>query len=271
MANRVGKPRQAPRSLPAKIATIGDNSKHREEEERIQLISFIAKATQTAAAIEVVRAPFDAAKKAHNQVFSLAKAANPEFTRKYIEKKMEEMSRAPGENARIKAMEARHDRWLGILSPEQQQMHLEPGTPQEARDEVDWEARGYSAGLRGMEAKLPEGIPPRMDQPFMKGHGIGYAEYMKALEASVPGANRIREQAAADFAKDEPDIDVEKAARKLKKDPQFMARGAPVSPAPMSNSESTSLSATSSDDGFEATEEELAAQAGRPVHDEEVV
>lgn len=258
MAPRV--PR-SPRQPAQPAATIGDNSKYREEEERVQLISFIAKATQTAAAVEEHRAPFDAAKKAHTQVFHLAKAANPEFTREYLLKKMKEMNRSPQENAEKKAMEARHDRWLGILTPEQQKMHLEPGTPQEAKDEVDWQSRGYSSGLRGLEPKLPEGIPPRMDQPFMKGHGIGYAEYRAALEANVPGGKRLREQAAEEFKSDNPEVDLDKAARDLKKS-GFMNR----EPIPeIVDEDPLGVNA-----GFEATEEELAAQAGRPDHAEVV-
>lgn len=260
--------RQTPKPPP----TIGDNSQYREEEERIQLISFLAKATKTAAEIEVARAPFDQAKKAHNQVFSLAKAANPEFTRKYLEKKMEEMNRSAGENARLKAMEARHDRWLGILTPEQLKLHTEGNTPREAMDEMDWQGRGYSAGLRGMSPTLPDGIPPRMDQPFMKGHGIGYAEYQQALEANVPGAHRLREQAAVDFKDDNPEVDVAAAARKLKNDPQFMARGAPE-PVPLDTKAEAlvkDVQPLTDEEDFEASEEELAAQAGHPDHSEEV-
>lgn len=289
MAPRVPRtPRHAPKPPPIGPGTprpaVAHDNLHGEEEERVQLISFIAKATQTGTARDAAKVPFDAATKAHNQVFSLAKAANPTFTRKYLEKKMEEMNRSPEENARAKTMEARHDRWLGILTPEQQKMHLEPGTPQEAKDEVDWEARGYSVGLRGLEPKLPEGIPPRMDQPFMKGHGIGYEQYQAALKVNVPGARRLREEAAADFAKDNPDVDLDAAAKKLAKDPKFMARGAPEGESPGSTatassepaseqpptSTSDASTATSGgasqsgpDEGFEATAEELAAQPGR--------
>lgn len=247
------KPRQAPVRTPGQPAPVGDNSAYREEEERVQLISFLAKATQTKTAVAAAKAPYDAATKAHNQVFALARAANPEFIRKYLEKKMEEMDRAPAENARQKAMERRHDRWLGILTDEQQKMHLEPGTPQEAKDEVDWEARGYATGLRGMEAKLPEGIPPRMDQFFLKGHGIGYAASTAALEANAPKplGSSVREQAAADFAADEPEVDIDKAARALKNS-DFMD------------------TTPKSDEPFEMTEEERAAQAGRPSSEEVV-
>lgn len=253
MASRVPqRPRQAPRSQSEATATIGDNSQHREEEERVQLISFIAKATQTLAERDVAQVPFDNAKKAHNRIFSLAKAANPIFTRKYLEKKMEEMNRSPSENAEAKAMESRHDRWLGILTPEQQKMFTEPGTPQEARDEYDWEARGYSMGLRGQGPTLPEGIPPRMDQPFLKGHGVGYAEYRKALEANVPGKPRLAQQAEADYAEDNPEVDVEAAARRLKGS-GFMV---------------TDATDESLDEPFEASEAELAAQVTRPDRSE---
>lgn len=224
-------PKSAPRSAASTAAEAGygHNSEAMEEAERVQLISFVAKATRTGGEVADARAPYDAAKKSHNQVFALARAANPDWTRKYIEKKMEEMARSPAENVRIKAMETRHDRWLGILTPEQQKMHLEPNTPQETRDEVDWESRGYSVGLRGMDPKLPEGIPPRMDQPFLKGHEVGYGQYMAAMQANVPGANRlsVAAQAAADFTEDEPEVDIAAEARKLKNNPEFMARGEP--------------------------------------------
>lgn len=259
--------RQAPKPDPAPV---GHNSEMAEEAERIQLISFVAKATKTLAERDIAQIPYDNAKKAHNQVFSLAKAANPEWTRKYLEKKMDQMNRSPGENARFHAMESKHDRWLGILTPEQLKMHLEGNTPRETMDEMDWQGRGYSTGLRGMAPELPEGIPPRMDQPFMKGHGIGYAEYMAALEANVPGKSRLAQKAEADFVADNPEVDVAAAARKLKNDPKFMARGEPED---IGNEIGNETPSTEGKDigNFEATPEELAAQAGRPDRSEEVV
>ncbi len=270
MAARIGsKPRQAPKpSAPRQApATIGDNSAYREEEERVQLISFIAKATQTASGVEAARVPFDAAKKAHNQVFALAKAANPSFTRKYLEKKMEQMNQAPAENARQAVMEARHDRWLGIITPEQMKLHTENNTPQESKDELDWQARGYSQGLRGLGSNLPDGIPPRMDQPFLKGHSTGYSEYVETLKANAPKQMDVRGQAAADFKEDNPEVDVDKAAKKLKGS-KFMERGKEVELVDPGSGAPAVEVVKDPDDGFEATPEELAAQVTRPVRDD---
>lgn len=248
-------------------AEAGDNSAAMEEAERVQLISFIGRATTAAGEVTKTKAPYDAAKKGLNQVFTLARAANPEFTRKYLEKKMDEMNRMPGENARLKAMESRHDKWLGILTPEQQKMHLEPGTPVEVKDEMDWRMRGYSQGLQGRKAKLPEGIPPRMDQPFLAGHGDGFAVYTEALNGqSRQPSKPVGEQAEEDFKADNPEVDVDAEARRLAKDPAFMARGAGeiVDGNPLgAEAQGQVPTQPAAEAPFEATPEELAAQKPR--------
>lgn len=65
-------------------------------------------------------------------------------------------------------------------------------TPQEAKDEIFWKAAGYRAGLRGIGAQLPEGIPPRMDQPYLDGYYKGQEENIMLLAKGREVSNRLR-------------------------------------------------------------------------------
>jgi hypothetical protein len=243
--------------MPSTPAPIGDNSRHGEEEERVQLISFVSKLSQAEELIEQAKAPLKAAQKARSQIVGLAKAAG--FTAKELERRMEEMNNPARDNPDRIARETRHRRWLGIIQPEQAEMQLGDKVPQEAKDEAHWKAEGYKAGLRQKSSTPPTECAERFVQAFMKEHERGLKE---VLEANVPGGQRLRDQAAADFKEDNPEVDVEKAARKLKNDPKFMARGEPEAEAPASIPEGESTK-TGPDEGFEATPEELAAQTGR--------
>jgi hypothetical protein len=92
----------------------------------------------------------------------------------------------------------------------------------------------------------------------MQEHEKGLLEVLRA-NAPKPTPLSPAEQAKADFAADNPEIDVDKAAKALKNDPKFMDRSAPPeAPAP-----DESPVANDPDEGFEATEEELSAQIGR--------
>lgn len=204
----------------------GHNSKQAEEAERVQLLSVIAQVQRANEAVEAAKAPFDAAKKSRTTIFRLAKAAG--FTRAEIEKRMEEME-SPSTDMAIQAeREARHRRWLGILTPEQIKAFTDEGTPQEARDGVYFNGEGHKAGLRGLEAKPPKEVPERFVQEWMRGHESGTKTSLEAIAAIAPkltgGAQAVREQAKADFAADngvDPEIpsvpdpaEVDKAAKK---------------------------------------------------------
>ena len=265
MAAKIGgtrRPRQAPKPVTnaaPRAGVIGDNSGDKEETERVQLISFISRIEAAKIEVEKTKGPYEAAKKALNSIKKLAHAAD--FTSEELERRAREMAMTPAEKVKLVARENRHRRWLKVIDDDQTKLHLEPGAPIEARDEMDWQSRGYSIGLRGLRAEKPQGMPPRMDQPFLRGHEAGWKDYMAALEANAPKKLEVRDQAAKDFAEDNPEVDIAKAARKLKNDPAFMDRAAPE--------EDTA----NNDDGFKATPEELAAQQGRraPEEPEEVV
>lgn len=261
--------RQAPRGAAApRTGEIGDNSLAVEEADRIQLISIVSKLSAADDAIELARAPLKAAQDNRKTIIGLGKAAG--FSAGELKARLEEMKTPTREMAQRAAREHTHRRWLGILDADQSKLMLGDESPQEAKDEAHWGGEGYKAGLRQMAATPPTEVPERFVQAYMKAHERGLNE---VLAANVPGKSRLAQKAEADYAADNPEVDVAAAARKLKNDPQFMARGAPEpdSPAPTSSSESTTPSDTSSNDGFEATPDELAAQAGRPDRSEEVV
>lgn len=69
---------------------------------------------------------------------------------------------------------------LGV--PFQQEL-LDDGDklPDEAKDELFWEAEGYLLGRRGAEPELPEGVSPRFLQPLMNGWHEGQEATGKML------------------------------------------------------------------------------------------
>lgn len=262
MAAKIGgrqKPRQVPKPssiTPPRVGGMGDNSGDLEEAERVQLISFIARIEGAEVEVDKAKAPYDAARKTLNSIKKLAHAAG--FSSEEIKRRRAEMDMTPSEKVAFVARETKHRRWLRVIDDDQMKMHLEPGAPIEARDEMDWQARGYSAGLRGLPSTLPEGIPPRMDQPFLKGHETGWRDYMAALEANAPKQKpSVREQAAADYAADNPEAPTIADQRLADKREERAAK------------EALENMGTTDDDGFEATPEELAQQQGRRISDED--
>lgn len=281
MAPRVPRtPRQAPQGAAApRTGQIGDNSAAVEEADRIQMISIVSKLSAAEDAIEAARLPLKAAQDQRKTIIGLGKAAG--FTAGELKARLEEMKVPTREMAEKAAREHKHRRWLGILDADQAKLMLGPEAPQEAKDEAHFSGEGYKAGLRQMAATPPTEVPERFVQAYMKAHERGLKE---VLTANVPGGHRLRAQAEADFKADNPEVDVAAAAKKLAKDPAFMARSAPegeslgstatASSEPTSEPKPTSTSDASTGtsgggsqsgpgDGFEATPEELAAQPGR--------
>lgn len=222
---------------------IGDNSAGVEEAERVQLISIVTKVAKHNEEVEAAKVVFDAAKKARTSTFNIAKGAG--FSRQEIEGRMEEMNRPTHENVAMEQRVAKHRRWLGIITPEQREMHLSDATPQPAKTLMDRQSDGYKVGLVAGLRKAPPGATGEDEQAWLQGYDSGKKDGHDAIAANLKPS--VREQAAADFAADN-DMDeeaIKKAARKLKNDPKFMDRSVP-------------------DDGFEATPEELEAQKARP-------
>jgi hypothetical protein len=248
VARRLARQPEAP-------APIGDNSQAVEEANRVQLISIVSKLSTADEAIEAARGPLQAAQKARKSVIGLGKAAG--FTAKELEARLSEMRLPTREMAEIAQREHKHRRWLGILDDEQAELILGDSAPQEAKDEAHWAGEGLKAGLRQLSPNPPTECPERFVQAYMHAHERGLKE---VLTANAPKQMPVREQAAADFKADNPDAP-EPGSPEAKKAEREALRRAKESLAAM----------TPVDDGFELSPEELAAQAGRPSNEEEVV
>ena len=242
--------RQAPKGAAApRTGEIGDNSAAVEEADRIQLISIVSKLSAAEDAIEVARAPLKAAQDHRKTIIGLGKAAG--FSAGELKARLEEMKTPSREMAQRAAREHTHRRWLGILDADQSKLMLGDEAPMEAKDEAHWKAEGYKAGLRQMAPTPPTEVPERFVQAYMHEHERGLNE---VLAANIPGKSRLAQQAEADYAADNPEVDVDAAARKLRNS-DFMV---------------TDATDEGLDEPFEASEAELAAQAGRPDRSEVV-
>lgn len=263
-------------TAPPREAKIGDNGG--EEYERIQLISIVNQLDQANSAIEVAKAPYDAAKKARSRIIGAGKAAG--FSAKELERRLEEMKGTTRENAELAARERRHRRWLGIIDADQEKLQLGNQTPQSAKDEAHWEAEGYKAGLRFHKPVAPPGITGLDLQAWLRGHENGWESATEATAANAPKALTVREQAAKDFKDDNPEApepgspEAKKAERdaiaKAKASLEAMNGGdASVEGADGQDALPSASGTAGPDDGFEMTAEELAAQAGRRKPEEE--
>lgn len=246
----------------------GDNSL--EEAERIQLISFVSRLTAADGEIAAAQAPLKNAQAQRKQVVNLAKAAG--FTAEELKARMKEMNDPARDNPQKIARETRHRRWLGIIRPEDDQGRLDLA-PAEVQDEAHWAGEGYKAGLRQMERKPPPECAERFVQPWLARYDLGLKE---VLTANAPKSmTAVRDRAAADFKDDNPEVDVEAAARRLRNDPKFMARGADTeegakageggenAAAPEASVDTAGDKPAGAEEPFEATEEELQGQAPR--------
>jgi hypothetical protein len=102
-------------------------------------------------------------------------------------------------------------------------------------DEIAAEAEGYRAGRRADDPSPPKHIAGIMQPAWMRGwhkgqeeNGLRLARAAEVLKARDAPPATVGEQASGDFAEDNPEIDVDAAARKLKNDPAFMDRSAPA-------------------------------------------
>lgn len=255
--------KSVPASTPAPNprAVIGDN--HGEEAERVQLISIVSKLSQADTAVEAAQVPLKAARAARSKIIGLGKAAG--FTAKELEKRLDEMRMSTREMAALEVREHKHRRWLGSVEDKQAELILGDKVPAEAKDEAHWLGEGFKAGRRQLERRPADECPERFVQGWLGEYDRGL---MGVLEANAPKKlTPVGEKAAADFANDNPDLDIKKAAAKLKSDAAFMDRTAPpehdVATAPDGTTETDVEVSQEGDAPFEATEDELAAQSTR--------
>lgn len=262
MAKRL--PRNAAPQQPP--AGIGDNSAAVEEADRIQLISIVSKLSAADEAIEVARAPLKAAQAQRKTIIGLGKAAG--FTAHELEARLAEMKRPTREMAEVVQRESKHRRWLGITDAEQSELMLGEKVPQDDKDEAHWSGEGLKAGLRQLSNTAPTECPERFVQAYMKAHERGLIEVTAANAPKPKGmtAQQVAEQAARDFKADHPDLPEPGSPAAKKAERESVARAtaalAKIQPVPEIVDEDP-LGVNGPDDGFELSEEELAAQKPR--------
>jgi hypothetical protein len=155
----------------------------RTEQEHSDLLTYhLTLIRKEMAAVETAKGPVDEAKaelSAANE--GLTKAFNAAkgdlgrgYTREYLQSLIVDGKKRITELVEFEKMRARDKAAISQpvfgLQPE-----LFPGeeTPQEAKDELAWEAEGYQRGLRGDLEELQDGDPPRFHQAIMRGYEQG--------------------------------------------------------------------------------------------------
>jgi hypothetical protein len=166
------------------------------------------------------------ARAARKRIVGLGHAAG--FSAAELKARLEEMREDPREQEERLEREAKHRRWLGIIRPDQPKLGLGGEAPEEIRDEAYWKARGFLAGLRRLAATPPDGIPERFVQAWLAERARGAAE----VPADHGEPETVAQQAAREFAEDNPDAVLERGA-------------------------------SEPDEAFEATEDELQQQGAR--------
>lgn len=138
--------------------------------EEAQLISFISKLRVQQVQVDEAKAALDVEKDALNEIFGLAKAAK--FSRKELTELLAD-SKVRGLRKDLEEAEQRRLRfrkWLGLPAGDSGKQET---MPLEAKDEIAWEADGYSAGVRGDPAVLPSDIPTRFGPAWLRGRENG--------------------------------------------------------------------------------------------------
>lgn len=256
----------APKHIDQAPAGEGHNSAALEEANRVQLISLVSRLSAAEGPIELAAANLKAARKERSKIIGLAKAAG--FPAWEVEARLAEMKRPTREMAEIAVRETKQRKWLGILDDEQTELMLGDKVPPDAKDEAHWAGEGYKAGLRQMSNTPPPECPQMHTQAYMKAHERGLKE---VLTANVPGGARlsVRDQAAKDFAEDNPEPGTPEAKAAERK---AIARakesleklGGTEEQVAAAQEASRKLAADTIEEPFEMTEEERAAQALRP-------
>jgi len=231
------------------------------DEHRALLNHHMSKIRAAHQAVDLARAPYDAARDNLTATIDDARAdlGKKQYTRKRLLGYLEDLG-ARLRNLLAEEEQRYRDRVdLGLpVHGEQLGLALgDPNIPEEAKDELAWEAEGFLLGRQGKINVIPDGCPPRFHQTVMaaarKGQELTQAEFVKAQEV-ING--RGQPQAGAEpkdlngAAEPEPGTPEAKAKERksVAKAKESLAKLGGDAPA---------------GDGFEATGAELSAQGPR--------
>ncbi len=223
-----------------RVLTPGDNKKAAEAAEEAQLLSYLAVLRKQAKTVEDAKTVLDAAKEEMNATFGTAKNAG--FQRKELTELLAD-TKVKGQRKNIEEAERRRNRfrrYCGLpVGDSETQQDLESRLPETKKDEFDWEADGYRAGVAGDEpTPTKDCVKAGFDQAWLKGYHNGQARNAWALSAS----------------------------KGLAPMPSVPPAASTAPAAPATTGEVIDLAAEKDvlrPDDFEASEDELAAQVGR--------
>lgn len=273
-------PRGGKTPPPPKDAKPGDNAAAMLRAEEAQFLSFLARIRPKLAEKAIIKTQLDEKAAEITEIFRLAKAAG--FERKELQGILDDLGAKKANHPEKEARRVRFRRWVGL--PVGESDELKASTPDEVKDAMWWEAEGYRAGIRADEPKPPEGCSPRMDQAWMKGYHNGQTRNAWALSEANPtlsAGGGVRERAAEDFAADNPALPEGAAPpdwTEFADDPAAWTPdqqaafdnwydAMPEGVAPLLSHPGVKAAwakAVAAEEPFEASDDELAAQAGRP-------
>lgn len=230
------------------------------EEHRALLNHHMAKIREASAAVDVAKAPFEAARDALTGTIDQARAdlGKKAYTRKRLMSYLEDLSSRLRNLLHEEEQRYRDRQDLGLPVFGEQQSLAFGGeeTPQEARDELAWEAEGFLFGRAARSREAPEGCPARFVPAFLKGFDLGQAENGRLFIQ----ANEIKKRLAEPAADQKP-VDLNGDAEPEQGTPEAVA--AERKSVRKARASLEKLSGKTEADDFEASEDELAKQRPR--------
>lgn len=228
------------------------------EEHRQLLTHHMSKLRAKQAEINDLRAPLKDAQEEFTALVNEMKAdLGKGYTRKYIVGLLEDASTRLRNLLEEEERRARDREALGLpvfgIQADLFATAASTTTPDEAKDEVFYEAEGFMRGRNGLLQEVPDGTPPRFHQAVMRGFQKGQE---LTQEDFVAGAKLREAQAEPDAGAEAKDLDAPEPGTAE----AHAAQDASVRRA------KKSLAAMGQGNGAErsgATEPELAAQKGR--------
>lgn len=227
------------------------------EEHRQLLTHHMAKLRGKKAEIDELRAPLKDAQEEFTALINEMKAdLGKGYTRKYITSLLEDTTTRLRNLLQEEERRARDREALGLPVFGVQTDLFGEGParmPEEARDELYYEAEGYIRGRNGALEQIPEGTPTRFHQAVLR----GYEKGQQATQEDFLAAQELKQRQANPDAGEEPK-DLNEAAEP---EPSVAEERAAERKAVRRAKES--LEKIGAADEFEASAEELAQQKPR--------
>lgn len=174
------------------------------EEHRQLLVYHMDKLREGVRSCDKLREPLKAAQEDLTARFNEAKAdLGKGYSRKYLTVLLEDVTAQMRDQVSEEARRAEDRATLGLpVFGKQMDLFGEGAArmPQEAQDEMFWEAEGYKRGRNGALDEIPEGCPPRFHQAVMKGFAAGQT----ATQADILAAAELKAKMGQPDAGAEP-------------------------------------------------------------------